>query len=98
MPIITQTLCDGCRAVKKETNHWYTVQFEENAHQATLRPMAHTAAPLMQAGRADLLYFCGGLCATEAISQWMDAQGRHEEALLCAPALCGVSTTAGLNN
>ncbi len=25
MPIISQIICDGCQAVKKETNHWYTL-------------------------------------------------------------------------
>jgi hypothetical protein len=46
MPMITQTLCDGCQAVKKETNHWYTLVIEEAAHHACLRPMAHTPVPL----------------------------------------------------
>ena len=41
MPIISQIICDGCQAVKKQTNHWYTLVFTEE-HQACLRPMAMT--------------------------------------------------------
>ena len=81
MPIITQTLCDGCQAVKKESNHWYTLVVEEAAHHACLRPMVHTPASLMQLGASpNVLYFCGRLCAIEAIAQWMDREGEGPEA------------------
>ena len=81
MPMITQTLCDGCQAVKKETNHWYTLVVDEAAHHACLRPMAHTPASLMQLGASpNVLYFCGRLCAIEAIAQWMDRESGGAEA------------------
>ena len=71
MPIITQMLCDGCKAVKKETNHWYTLVVDE--HQvACLRPMSHTPPSLLQLGASHVSYFCGRHCAIEGITQWMD--------------------------
>jgi hypothetical protein len=85
MPIITQTLCDGCQTVKKETNHWYTLVVEVAAHQVCLRPMSHTP-PLTELGpSSNVLYFCGRHCAIEAITQWMDQENeRPETAPSCA--------------
>jgi hypothetical protein len=71
MPILTQILCDGCRAVKQETNHWYTLVVDEPPT-VCLRPMAHTPPSLLQPGAAHVLYFCGRYCAIEGITQWMD--------------------------
>ena len=72
MPIISQIICDGCQAVKKQTNHWYTLVFTEE-HQACLRPMAVT--PLHQVGSdvMGLHYFCGRRCVHEALEHWMDS-------------------------
>ena len=71
MPIITQILCDRCHAVKKETNHWYTLVLDNN-HQACLRPMSHTPSQLLQLGASHVSYFCGMRCAIDGITQWMD--------------------------
>lgn len=71
MPIITQMLCDGCQAVKKETNHWYTLVVDEHPT-VCLRPMAHTPPSLLQPGASQVLYFCGRYCAIEGITHWMD--------------------------
>jgi hypothetical protein len=75
MPIIAQTLCDGCQVVKKQTNHWYTLVVDDQAYEACLRPMSHTPPALTQLGTSRFLYFCGRHCAIEAIAQWMDREG-----------------------
>jgi hypothetical protein len=74
MPIITQIVCDGCQAVKKETNHWYTIARHEE--EAWVRPLDVTLRR-----RTDVsvfgteLYFCGRKCALEALAYWMDSLG-----------------------
>jgi hypothetical protein len=71
MPIITQILCDGCQAVKKETNHWYTLVVDDSDG-VYLRPMAHTPPALLQQDPSHVSYFCGRRCAMDGIGQWMD--------------------------
>jgi hypothetical protein len=71
MPIMSQIVCDGCQAVKKETNHWYTLVVGHD-HEACLRPMGFTPSALLQAGApAGVQYLCGRLCAIEALDRWM---------------------------
>lgn len=55
MPMISQIICDRCQAVKKETNHWYTLVVTEEG--AFIRPMALTP-------------FRCRLHAADAISLW----------------------------
>jgi hypothetical protein len=70
---MSQIVCDGCQAVKKETNHWYTLVVGHD-HEACLRPMGFTPSALLQAGApAGVQYLCGRLCAIEALDRWMDA-------------------------
>ncbi|HET7058952.1 MAG TPA: hypothetical protein VFI05_09475 [Nitrospiraceae bacterium] len=72
MPIVSQIVCDGCQAVKKETNHWYTLAIGDD-HEACLRPMACTPSILLQAGAPGVVhYLCGRLCAIEALGRWME--------------------------
>jgi hypothetical protein len=71
MPIISQILCDGCQAVKKQTNHWYTLVISDG-HEACLRPMAMTPIELFQADAHGVQYFCGRRCVSEALDRWMD--------------------------
>ncbi|HKN85278.1 MAG TPA: hypothetical protein VJV04_00315 [Nitrospiraceae bacterium] len=72
MPIVSQIVCDGCQAVKKETNHWYTLVIGDD-HEACLRPMACTPSNLLQAGAPGVVqYLCGRLCAIEALDRWME--------------------------
>lgn len=71
MPIISQIICDGCQAVKKETNHWYTLVID-NDHQACLRPMALTPSNLLKPGGHGVQFLCGRLCAIGALDAWMD--------------------------
>ena len=71
MPIISQIICDGCQAVKKETNHWYTLVIDE-AQQACLRPMAGTPATLLKPGTQGVQFLCGRHCAIGALDMWMD--------------------------
>ncbi len=71
MPIITQIICDGCHAVKKEVNHWYALTTTEQG--AYLQPLevALQSHPDRSAA-AEPQYLCGRLCAIEALSNWMD--------------------------
>lgn len=71
MPIISQIICDGCQAVKKETNHWYTLVVNEH-REACLRPMATTPAGLLEGNTVVVQYLCGRLCAIGALDVWMD--------------------------
>jgi len=72
MPIVSQIVCDGCQAVKKETNHWYTLVIGDG-HEACLRPMACTPSSLLQVKAPGAVqYLCGRLCAIEALDRWMD--------------------------
>lgn len=73
MPIMSQIVCDGCQAVKKETNHWYTLVIGHD-HEACIRPMSFTPAALLQAGApAGVQYLCGRLCAVAALDRWMES-------------------------
>ena len=72
MPIVTQILCGGCGAVKKETNHWFAVAILE--HGVLLRPLdvaLLTTQVGQRAGREE--YYCGQKCALEAMTQWMES-------------------------
>lgn len=70
MPMISQIICDRCEAVKKETNHWYTLIVVDEG--AFIRPMALTPPGLSVAGSAQpIQYLCGRLCAIEALDDWM---------------------------
>jgi hypothetical protein len=71
MPIISQILCDGCQAVKKQANHWYTLAISDN-HEARLRPMAMAPVELFQADAVGVQYLCGRRCVIGALDQWMD--------------------------
>ena len=80
MPIVSQIVCDGCHAVKKDTNHWYTLVIG-NDREACLRPMACTPSNLLQIGASGVVhYLCGRLCAIEALDRWM------ERVTICAAA------------
>ena len=72
MPIISQIICDGCQAVKKETNHWYTLVLNQE-HQACLRPMAMTPSHLIESDARGMQFFCGRRCVGEALDRWMDS-------------------------
>jgi hypothetical protein len=72
MPIISQILCDGCQAVKKQTNHWYTLVINDD-RDACLRPMATTPVDLFKADAAGVQYLCGRRCVIDALDHWMDS-------------------------
>jgi hypothetical protein len=70
MPMISQVICDRCLAVKKETNHWYTLVVSDDG--AFIRPMALTRPGFSEAGSTQpMQYLCGRLCAIEALDHWM---------------------------
>jgi hypothetical protein len=45
MPVVMQTICDGCGMVKKDANHWYTGEFT-GMSEAKVRPMGPYPASL----------------------------------------------------
>ena len=70
MPMISQIICDRCQAVKKQTNHWYTLAVTDEG--AFIQPMALTRPGLSETGSTQSMqYLCGRLCAIEALDQWM---------------------------
>jgi len=72
MPIVSAIVCDRCLAVKKETNHWYTLVVGKD-DAAELRPMAAMPPNALQHSAAGVVqYLCGRLCAIEALDGWMD--------------------------
>jgi hypothetical protein len=76
MPIITQVICDGCGAVKREVNHWYALT--TNDHNANLEPLdialQNTSTPPMTGNQK---IFCGRLCVMEALGHWMETVHSH---------------------
>ena len=92
MPIISQIICDGCQAVKKQTNHWYTLVINED-HEACIRPMAMTPIDLLKADAAGVQYLCGRRCVIGALDQWMD----HLTAPPSQPFQCKANGTGKRN-
>jgi hypothetical protein len=87
MPIISQIICDGCKAVKKEANHWYTLVISDT-QEASLRPMAKSRAELFHADVAGVQYLCGRRCVSEALDRWMDGLTTREDSGVGGPAKC----------
>jgi hypothetical protein len=71
MPIVAHIVCDGCQAVKKETNHWYSVSRENNS--LCIKPLS---LPPDWATKTlpdlSIEYYCGRFCAVEALTRWMN--------------------------
>jgi hypothetical protein len=70
MPIITQIVCGGCGAVKKEANHWFAVSIVEQG--MTIRPLNAALQDREASGKSNEEYYCGQKCALEVVAQWMD--------------------------
>ena len=68
MPVVIQTICDGCGMVKKEANHWYTLELTGTS-EAKVRPMGPSPA---SPGAQNLKYMCGRRCIAESLDRWMD--------------------------
>ena len=68
MPVLLQTVCDGCGMVKKEANHWYTLELMGTS-EAKIRPMSPAPASVCV---QDLKYLCGRRCIAESLDRWMD--------------------------
>ena len=68
MPVVIQTICDGCGMVKKEANHWYTIEFSGTS-EVKIRPMGPSPASIE--GK-HLTYLCGRRCIAESLDRWMD--------------------------
>ena len=69
MPIVAHVVCDGCQAVKKDTNHWYASSIENNNF--CIRPLDLPADVAIQ-NYSSAQYFCGRFCALAALTQWMN--------------------------
>jgi len=74
MPLISQIVCDNCQAVKKETNHWYTLG--PDLHGVFVRPLEHANRDSSCSGQS-LQYFCGRFCLLEALRKWMDGMSEQ---------------------
>ncbi len=68
MPVLLQTVCDGCGRVKKEANHWYTLECIGTS-EAKVRPMGSSPTPMDAQG---FKYLCGRRCIAESLDRWMD--------------------------
>lgn len=68
MPVVIQTICDGCGMVKKEANHWYTVEFTGTS-EVKVRPMGPSPTSL---DAQNLKNMCGRRCIAESLDRWMD--------------------------
>jgi hypothetical protein len=68
MPVLIQTICNGCGMVKKEANHWYTVDLLERS-----RPRSDRWARLPRPWtRENLKSLCGRRCVAQSLDRWMD--------------------------
>ena len=71
MPIVAHIVCDGCQAVKKETNHWYSVSHENNS--LCIKPLSLPADWATKTlPDSSIEYYCGRFCAVEALTRWMN--------------------------
>ena len=68
MPVVIQTVCDGCGVVKKEANHWYLLEFV-GMSEAKVRPMGLSPAAV---NAQDVKYLCGRRCVAQSLDRWMD--------------------------
>lgn len=78
MPIVAHIVCDGCQAVKKDTNHWYAVSLESK--NLTIKPLQ---LPPDWATKnfpdSSVQYYCGRFCALEALTKWMNRLSDQED-------------------
>ncbi len=83
MPIVAQIVCDNCEAVKKDTDPWYAISFENNsfclktlalpADWATKNfPESSIQYSYDRFRAVEALNFCGHFCAVEALTQWVN--------------------------
>jgi hypothetical protein len=71
MPIVAHIVCDGCQAVKKDTNHWYAISVENNS--LCIKPLALPADwATKNFPDSSVQYFCGRFCAVDALTRWMN--------------------------
>jgi len=70
MPIITQIVCDGCGAIKKQTNHWFAVALADGG--VIVRPLDAALRGQRAIEKNSEQYYCGQKCAVKSIAQWMD--------------------------
>ena len=71
MPIVAHIVCDGCQAVRKDTNDWYAGSIENNSF--CIRPLdlpANGATNNFMYSSAQ--YFCGRFCALAVLTRWMN--------------------------
>jgi hypothetical protein len=70
MPIVTQVVCGGCGAVRRQTNHWFVVAIVEQS--LLVRPLDVALAQRgVDPSPGSEEYYCGQQCALGAVGQWM---------------------------
>ena len=83
MPLdVPQDICDQCKAVKKESNHWWVVSFCASlpdgppayAPLFVLMPLDRLIPEHRKIAGANLHVCCSKSCAIQALSAWMDKQ------------------------
>jgi hypothetical protein len=71
MPIVAHIVCDGCQAVKKDTNHWYAISVENQSF--CIKPLALPADwATKNFPDSSFQFYCGRYCAVEALTRWMN--------------------------
>jgi hypothetical protein len=71
MARVIQDVCDGCGEVRGTTNHWWTIR-EGDTASLTVEPFRPENTPLDSC----MQIFCGEVCATKRVSEWMSGKGQ----------------------
>jgi hypothetical protein len=71
MARVIQDVCDGCGEVRGTTNHWWTIR-EGDTTSLTVEPFRPENTPLDSC----MQIFCGEVCATKRVSEWMSGKGQ----------------------
>ncbi len=71
MARVIQDVCDSCGEVRKTTNHWWAIR-KADATSLIVEPFRAENMPL----NCGMQIFCGEVCATKRISEWMSGKGQ----------------------
>ncbi len=70
MARVIQDVCDGCGDVRGTTNHWWAIRGGDAAF-LIVEPYGAEKTQL----DCGMQIFCGEVCATKRISEWMSSKG-----------------------
>ncbi len=71
MARVIQDVCDGCGEVRGTTNHWWAIR-EGDAASLIVEPFRPEKTQL----DCSMQIFCGEVCATKRVSEWMSRKGQ----------------------